>query len=139
MKGLEAKYTAKHLAKMIKRNRSVEKKARRQSTTSCFDCAYPNYIVAQYVANENRKMSQEFRAFMIHNAFNKKRNFTTAEVEYLNLGENALASLASNQVDYSRYISRFKNQQKAIQIVKHQLLEKDQVPQFEEWLNGSGE
>jgi hypothetical protein len=138
MKGLEAKYTAKHLAKMIKRNRSMEKKARRQSEVMSYG-SYESFVTAQHVAKENRKMSQEFRAFMIHNAFNKNRDFTTAEVEYLNLGENALTSLSGNLVAYSQYMDRFKKQQKAIQIVKHQLLETDQVSRFEEWLNGAGE
>lgn len=139
MKGIEAKYTAKHLAKMIKRNRAIEKKARRQSESGDLNHAYGDYVVAQHTANQNRIMSQEFRAYMIHNAFSKNRNFTTAEVEYLNLGENALAALASDPVVYSQYISRFKRQQKAIQIVKHHILEKNQISQFEEWLNGVGE
>lgn len=138
MNGLEAKYTAKHLAKMIKRNRAMEKKARRQSEVHDID-GYDSFVIAQHVSKENRKMSQEFRAFMIHNAFNKNRDFTTAEVEYLNLGENALTSLAANHVAYSQYMDRFKKQQKAIQIVKYQLLEEDKLSQFEEWLNCAGE
>lgn len=138
MNGLEAKYTAKHLAKMIKRNRAMEKKVRRKSEINGYN-GYENFLVAQHVAKENRKMSQEFRAFMIHNAFNKGRDFTTAEVQYLNLGENALADLRVNLAEYSQYMARFKNQQKAIQIVKHQLLNSDQIPQFEEWVGNSGE
>lgn len=139
MNGLEAKYTAKHLAKLIKRNRAVEKKARRMSEVSIDDSCYESFVIAQHVFNENRKMSQEFRAFMIHNAFNKNRGFNTAEVEYLNLGENALTSLSQDRNAYSQYVNRFKSQQKAIKIVKHQLLDSNQIAKFEEWLNHSGE
>jgi hypothetical protein len=130
MNGLEAKYTAKHLAKLIKRNRAMEKKVRRQSDRGYGDEAYNSFIVAHHVANENRKMSQEFRAFMIHNAFRKNRKFTSAEVMYYNP-----VGTVNDLVTYSQYVDKFQRQQKAIQIVRHQLLSSDERQSFEDWLS----
>lgn len=130
MNGLEAKYTAKHLAKLIKRNRAMEKKVRRQSDHGYGDSAYNSFVVAQHVANENRKMSQEFRAFMIHNAFQKNRKFTSAEVTYYNP-----VGTVNDLVTYSQYVDKFHRQQKAIQIVRHQLLSSDERQSFEDWLS----
>lgn len=135
MKGIEAKYTAKHIAKMIKQKRIAERKKRRAMVT---DDAMYNYIereaVADHLLKEEKALSTEFRAFMIHNAFKKNRDFTSAEVSYFNLGDNALTNIKENLVEYSRYMDRFKRQQKAINIVRHTILDKEETEQFNQWL-----
>lgn len=135
MKGIEAKYTAKHIAKMIKHKRNMERKKRRASNAFDFSIDFvQNEAVANHILKEGRTLSNEFRAFMIHNAFAKNRNFTSAEVAYFNLGDNSLNSLKEDTVAYSRYMERFKRQQKAINIVRHTILDKNEVEQFDKWL-----
>jgi hypothetical protein len=38
-------------------------------------------------------------------------------------------------VTYSQYVDKFQRQQKAIQIVRHQLLSSDERQSFEDWLS----
>jgi hypothetical protein len=132
MKGIEAKYTAKVIAKMIKHNRSLERKNRRSSEN--IDGGYENLVIANFTLKQASRLSSQFRALMIHNAFKKNRGFTTAEVAYFNLGENALNSIKDDKVLYSRYMDRFKRQQKAINIVRHTLLDSNEREAFEKWL-----
>ena len=133
MKGIEAKYTAKVIAKMIKHNRSIERKHQRKSERDFFDGE--SYVIANFTHKEVKKLSSQFRAFMIHNAFKKNRGFTSAEVAYFNLGENSLSTIKENKELYSRYMDRFKRQQKAINIVRHKLLDHNERESFENWLN----
>lgn len=142
MNGMEAKYTAKHIAKMIKRNRGIQKKTRayfdvREDSYSLVTEHFDKFVISQFVEKETNSLSLEFRAFMIHNAFKKKREFTTAEVEYFNLGENALAAIKEDMVAYSRYRDRQIRQQKAINIVRHKFLDKQEREAFNSWLDNA--
>jgi hypothetical protein len=138
MNGMEAKYTAKHLAKMIKHNRKVEKRNRKSYDlrNNDFDLqtveTMDKFAVAQFVQKETQKLSQEFRAFMIHNAFKKKRDFTTAEVEYyhpymINMNNYDAAT-------YGYLAERMRKQQNAIAIVEHTMLDKNERPEFLKWI-----
>ncbi|MEY3411941.1 MAG: hypothetical protein RIQ70_627, partial [Bacteroidota bacterium] len=70
-----------------------------------------------------------------HNAFKKNRAFTSAEVEFHNLGENAVADLKNDNEKYSQYMDKFYKQQKAINIVKHTMLETEtETVEFIAWL-----
>lgn len=138
MNGMEAKYTAKHLAKMIKHNRKIEKRNRTSYDLRNNDFDLQNvetmdkFAVAQFVQKENKKLSQEFRAFMIHNAFKKKRNFTTAEVEYYHP-----YMINANNYDAATYgylVERMRKQQNAIAIVEHTMLDKNERPEFLKWI-----
>lgn len=127
MNGMEAKYTAKHLAKMIKHNRKVAKRAFKFYDSHIGDfsdesTSLDKYAVAQHVNKEAYKMALEFRAFMIHNAFKKNRPFTSAEVELYNAGENVLTNMKADNEQYSLYMDKFHKQQKAINIVLHTML-----------------
>ncbi|MFW6002039.1 MAG: hypothetical protein ACOCQD_01735 [archaeon] len=143
MKGIEAKYTAKHIAKMIKRNRKIHSNNRRyyecfkDSFTNCEVAADKNAI-ANHVEKETNRLSLEFRAFMIHNAYMKNRKFTSAEVKRYNLGNNYLEEMKHNLGEYSRYMGRKQTQDKAIQIVKYNMLNSEQDrEQFEKWVESS--
>jgi len=139
MNGMEAKYTAKHLAKMIKHNRKLEKKnisfyESRINNFDLVDTAMDKFAIAQFLHKETQKMSLEFRAFMIHNAFKKNRQF--GSVEQYQLSDTVLQSLKHDNEQYSRYMDRYRRQQKAIKIVQHTMLdnETDKV-KFVSWLN----
>lgn len=140
MNGMEAKYTAKHLAKIIKRNRVIQKKSQTYFDVRSDD---PDYLaldkltIAGFLQKQLKGMSLEFRAFMIHNAFKKNRSFTSAEVAYFNLGENALAAIKQDKVAYSRYMDRRKRQQKAIAIVRHTMLNTTEHAEFDVWLENN--
>lgn len=141
MNGMEAKYTAKHLAKMIKHNRKVAQRAfkfydsRKGEYTLDDAITLDKFAIAQHVNKEAKKMSLEFRAFMIHNAFKKNRNFTSAEVRLYNLGENAIADLKQDNEKYSLYMDKFHKQQKAIKIVQHTMLsDVSEQAQFSAWI-----
>lgn len=141
MNGMEAKYTAKHLAKMIKHNRKIAQRAFKfydNHITDIDTTALDKFAVAQHVTKETYKLALEFRAFMIHNAFKKNRAFTSAEVMLYNLGENAIADLKQDNEKYSQYMDKFHKQQKAINIVKHTLL-KDaaELVQFSVWMTSA--
>lgn len=139
MKGIEAKYTAKTISTMIRRNRNLDKKYHRKYDNGGF-YTYDGEIslgIANFASKESRILSTKFRAFMIHNAFRKNRPFTSAEVAYFNLGENSLASVKENLVAYSQYMERFSRQQKAINIVRHHLLDENERDAFEAWLQNS--
>jgi hypothetical protein len=141
MNGMEAKYTAKHIAKLIKNKRSKEKKLRayydqRYDIVDAEAC--DKFAISHFLIKEIRGMSLQFRAFMIHNAFKKSRKFTSAEVEYLSLGENALIALKENLPEYSIYMDRKHRQQKAISIVKNTFLQTDEERnQFDSWLQSA--
>jgi len=137
MKGIEAKYTAKHLAKLIKQKRAMQKKTRSYFDVRSDDpdiVAIDKFTVSSFLDKETKSMSLEFRAYMIHNAFKKNREFTSAEVSYFNLGDNALSSIKEDSVVYSRYMDRFKRQQKAINIVRHKIIETTEKEEFDQWL-----
>lgn len=136
MKGIEAKYTAKTISTMIRRNRNLDKKFHRKAESNGF-YTYDGEIalgVANFAAKESRILSNKFRAFMIHNAFKKNRPFTSAEVAYFDLGENALEAIKQNLVTYSQYMERRSRQQKAINIVRFEILNSDERPAFDAWL-----
>lgn len=138
MKGIEAKYTAKAISEMIKRNRGMDKKYHRKFENDTY--LYDSEIslgIANFAAKEARILSTKFRAFMIHNAFKKNRPFTSAEVAYFNLGENALNSIKMNLAAYSQYMERYLRQQKAINIVRFHLLDDSERNDFETWLENS--
>lgn len=137
MNGMEAKYTAKHLAKIIKRNRVKQKKARAYFDVRSDDpdfIALDKFTISAFLEKETNTMSLEFRAFMIHNAFKKNRAFTSAEVAYFDLGENALTAIKQDKVAYSRYMDRRIRQQKAIAIVRHTMLNASEREAFDKWL-----
>ncbi len=138
MNGMEAKYTAKHLAKMIKHNRKIAQRAFMfyDNHINNFDTnALDKFAIARHVSKETYKLSLEFRAFMIHNAFKKNRAFTSAEVEFHNLGENAVADLKNDNEKYAQYMDKFQKQQKAINIVKHTMLQTaTEIVEFSAWI-----
>ena len=138
MNGMEAKYTAKHLAKMIRHNRKIAQRAFMfyDNHINDFDTnALDKFAIARHVSKETYKLSLEFRAFMIHNAFKKNRAFTSAEVEFHNLGENAVADLKNDNEKYAQYMDKFQKQQKAINIVKHTMLQTaTETVEFSAWL-----
>lgn len=140
MKGTEAKYTAKHIAKMIKRNRNAHRNARRyyESHKDSWDVmAADKFAIANYVEKETKRLSNEFRAYMIHNAFMKNRSFLSAETQYHNLGENAVETLKEDKGSYSRYVDRRKRQQNAINTVKHNMIDREQINDFERWIENT--
>lgn len=140
MNGMEAKYTAKHLAKLIKHKRKTEKHNRAYFETRTEDGIYnatamDKIAVATYLQKEINKMSLVYRAFMMHNAFKKNRAFQSAEVQYYNIGGNALVDLKTDNEKYSRYMDKFHKQQKSINIVKHTMLNTDaEKTQFDVWI-----
>lgn len=143
MKGIEAKYTAKHIAKMIKRNRDIHRNSRRfyetrkDSLSDDANIVADKYAIANFVEKETKRLSLEFRAYMIHNAYMKNRSFSSAETEYHNLGDNAIETLKEDKPLYSRYVDRRNRQQKAINIVKHTLLDKSQITDFNRWIENT--
>ena len=139
MKGIEAKYTAKTISEMIKRNRGIDKKFHRKIDNETFRYADEISLgIANFAGKEARILSSKFRAFMIHNAFMKNRPFTSAEVAYFNLGENAVNSIKTTNLGaYSRYVERKIRQQKAINIVRYQLLDEGARDDFDKWLQAS--
>lgn len=145
MKGIEAKYTAKHIAKMIKRNRGIHRHNRRNYERlkdsvfhSSVDMAADNHAIANHVEKETNRLSLEFRAFMIHNAYMKDRDFTSAEVERYNLGDNHLENIKNNLGEYSKYVSRKQAQDNAIKFVKFNMLESDQErDHFDKWVENT--
>lgn len=145
MKGTEAKYTAKHIAKMIKRNRNIHRHNRRKYERlkdsvfhSSVDMAADNHAIANHVEKETDRLVLEFRAFMIHNAYMKNRNFTSAEVERYNLGDNYLENIKHNLGEYSKYVSRKQSQDKAIRFVKYNMMDNEQEREnFEKWVENT--
>ena len=121
------------MAAMIKRNRKMQRKMQRNVDASQ-GFNIEAVVLSSYISRENRNLSKNFRALMIYNAFKKNRNFASAEGQLLTLGENALQSLKSDLDEYSVYIQRQKNQQSALNIVKHKLLRADEVEKFTNWL-----
>lgn len=145
MNGMEAKYTAKHIAKLIKHNNKMEKRNRKAFDLRNNEDDFQNFksldgfAVAQFLQKETRKLALEFRAFMIHNAFKKGRDFTSAEVMFYGLDENALTELLSSSKEgYSLYMDKRNKQQKAIRIVLHTLLSTDaEKVQFISWIEAA--
>lgn len=145
MKGIEAKYTAKHIAKMIKRNRGIHRHNRRNFEKfkdsvfhSSVDMAADNYAIANHVEKETNRLSLEFRAFMIHNAYMKNRSFTSAEVERYNLGNNHLENIKNNLGEYSKYVNRKRAQDKAINFVKYNIInDGEEREKFQKWVENT--
>ena len=121
------------MAAMIKRNRKMQRKMQRNVDVS-HGYNVESFVLCNYLTRENRNLSKNFRAMMIYNAFKKNRKFASAEGQLLSLGENALQSLKSNLDEYSVFIQRQKNQQRALNVVKYKLLRDDEVESFTNWL-----
>jgi hypothetical protein len=121
------------MAAMIKRNRKMQRKMQRNVDASQ-GFNIEAVVLSSYIARENRNLSKNFRALMIYNAFKKNRKFASSEGQLLSLGENALQSLKSDLDEYSVFVQRQKNQQSALNIVKHKLLRSDEVEKFTNWL-----
>jgi hypothetical protein len=122
------------MAALIKHKRKQARKMHRKSDLS-FGYDFESTVLSRFIDRETRKLSLTFRAMMIYNAFLKGRKFASVEGQLHQVGMNSLENMRANLDEYSVFIQRQKNQQSALNIVKHQLLHKDDVGNFTAWLN----